>query len=451
MGQEFVGPCLSDWTPAKTGAFPFHPRRTIAPFSIYPKGLAMPQLGTVWKIMDSVSHVFSQAYTLARARAASSASPIIRLMAYRDHAHWEVKLLERELEVLRGQRSKLPPRCRPIYSPTQRIEILQIMRLRGWTASQAAERFVLHPNAIRNWKRAIRNAPNPARLGAPPWNKIHDGVRWLIHELASLCPEPEFGTRSIARQIMRAGIQVSRASVRRILGEEPPAREPDAEKPAEKIDEAFKPCPLLKPTTVNETWHLDLTSIHFLWFQWTVMGLVDGFSRKLLALTLFVRIPKTADITRAVRKAVREEGKPKFLITDHGGQFQKSFARSMKRMDIQVAKGRVGNPRMNGKIERVFKTLKLWQRLILLPLNPRAVQRKLDSYQTWYNRHRTHSACGIQTPWEVMAGLDPPKPIPIRAVGDVEPSFKLRRENFDGDPRMPVIFIAVEFKRKQAA
>jgi hypothetical protein len=114
---------------------------------------------------------------------------------------------------------------------------------------------------------------------------------------------------------MRAGVKISRASVRRILEEEPPEREPESHEP-EKKEEESKPCSLLKPKATNETWHLDLTTIQFLWFHWTIVGLMDGFSRKLLALKLFARIPSTDQIVRVVRKAVRDEGTPRFLITE---------------------------------------------------------------------------------------------------------------------------------------
>jgi len=95
------------------------------------------------------------------------------------------------------------------------------MRLRGWTAKRTAERFVLHPNTVRNWQKSIRDKHRAGRVvGAPPWNKLHEAVRWTVHEICRLCLEREFGTRSIARHIVRAGIQISRASVRRILEED---------------------------------------------------------------------------------------------------------------------------------------------------------------------------------------------------------------------------------------
>ena len=72
---------------------------------------------TAFRIFDSVAIVMSQAYQLARTRVAACASPVLRLMAQRDHVSWETQLLRRELEILRGQRENLPAHRRPGYSP----------------------------------------------------------------------------------------------------------------------------------------------------------------------------------------------------------------------------------------------------------------------------------------------------------------------------------------------
>ena len=72
-----------------------------------------------------------------------------------------------------------------------------------------AERFVLHRNTSRSRIRSLGGKGQPNLLeGAAVWNRIDDAVRWAIHELRRLCPEPEFGTRSIARHVLRAGVQV---------------------------------------------------------------------------------------------------------------------------------------------------------------------------------------------------------------------------------------------------
>ncbi len=180
-----------------------------------------------FRIIDSVAIVLAQAYQLARARVAACASPVLRLMAHRDHVSWEMELLRRELEILRGQRENLPPHGRPGYSPDQRLAILQIMRLRNWSTTLVAKRFILHPNTVRDWIKAVDGRRDPSGLlGRPRWNRIDDAVRWAVHELRQLCPEPEFGTRTIARHVVRAGVQISRRTVQRVLREDKPSTPP---------------------------------------------------------------------------------------------------------------------------------------------------------------------------------------------------------------------------------
>jgi len=99
--------------------------------------------------------LFSRAYIIARVRTLASGSPVLRLMAQRDHAYSDAVLLEREVAIYRSQRYRYTTKQRPHFEPQQRAEILQLMRLRNWSPKQTAERFVLHPNTIRNWQKAV--------------------------------------------------------------------------------------------------------------------------------------------------------------------------------------------------------------------------------------------------------------------------------------------------------
>ncbi len=178
---------------------------------------------SVWAVADGVATLFMCAATTARSRMLEHASPLIRLLAQRDAIYHDASLLERELSIFQAQRRRKPAHQRPHYSPAERAQILAVMTLRGWSAKEAGARFVVHPNTIRNWEKAIEDKLRSERLlGAPPWNRLHDGVRRLVHEIREVFPEPEFGTRTIARRLLRAGVVISRASVRRVLQEEPP-------------------------------------------------------------------------------------------------------------------------------------------------------------------------------------------------------------------------------------
>jgi hypothetical protein len=112
-------------------------------------------------------------------------------------------------------------------------------------------------------------------------------------------------------------------------------------------------------------------------------------------------------------------------------------------MKIHHVKGRVRAPYLNGKVERAFRTFKLWWRLVLCGLTRSSIQRRLDSYQHWYNHHRPHSALGTLTPCEAWEGKPPPEPVPIRCRDPVKPRIDVRRLKFRGDPALPVIQINV--------
>jgi len=388
---------------------------------------------------------------LARARAASCPSPVLQMMARRDHTHWEARMLERELGVFRAHRTRLESHQRPQYTPEQRAEILQIMRLRGWSAKQAAGRFVVHPNTIRSWIKALRNKNRGNRLlGQPPWNKYHEGVRWLVHELRYLCPEREFGTRTIARHILRAGIRISRTTVRRILTEPPP------NKPKRKNSDlndfiTMQATHLMNPKLPNRVWHLDLTSVRFLWMHLRIAAIVDGFSRRLVALKVYNTAPTTDQMIKLFSRAIKHEGKPRFLITDHGCQFQKMFEERLSQLGVKLVQGRVGSWLINTKVERVFRTLKLWQRLSLMVLSTRSIQRQLNVYRVWYNRYRPHASLGILTPNEAVAGHRFSEAIPVRWQDNVDPSFKVTRQHLGGDPHLPIIKIDATLRPRLAA
>jgi len=122
----------------------------------------------VWGLVEAISTMFMHAYMRARTRAIVHPSPMVRLLGQRDQAFNDSVLLEREMAIFRLHRQRCPAKERVHYSPEERAEILQVMRLRGWAAKRTAERFVLHPNTIRNWQKAIRNKHKSERVvGAP--------------------------------------------------------------------------------------------------------------------------------------------------------------------------------------------------------------------------------------------------------------------------------------------
>ena len=201
---------------------------------------------------------------------------------------------------------------------------------------------------------------------------------------------------------------------------------------------------LLAPATCNEVWQLDLTTLQFLWWSFTIAALMDGFSRKLLALRVYSGTAKSRDMIQLMRSAVRQCGQPRFIITDHGCQFRKMFKQAVEAMGVTQVQGRVRQPSFNGKVERVFRTFRQWLRLVLLPLSERSIQRRLDAWKLWYNTMRPHASLGGLTPQEAWQQIAPPDPIPIRARNALQPIIDVKRLHFCGDHRLPVLKIDVK-------
>ena len=266
---------------------------------------------SVLQFIDAIAIAVAQGCMLASARPVSHPSPILRLAAVRDAVAWETALLERGLAVFRQERERVPAKQRPHYTPTHRLETLQIMRLRHWSATETARRFVLHPNTIHGWLKQLRNDGPSSRLFTKPvWNRLH--------------------------------------------------------------------------------------------------------------------------------------------IADHGGQFAASFTAALEHRGITVVKGKVRQPSFNGKVERLFRTLRLWLRIAVLPVGVASLlQRRLDRYRTWYNEDRPLAALASRTPEEAWQGVDLPDPIPIRATDSDEIAVQAQRRSCRGDVALPIITIRVE--RKEAA
>ncbi len=84
-----------------------------------------------------------------------------------------------------------------------------------------------------------------------------------------------------------------------------------------------------------------------------------------------------------------------------------------------------------------------------MPVSSRPLQRKLDCYQAWYNKHRPHASLDGRTPDEAWEGVELPLPIPIRAADPDQIILSVDRRSYRDDPALPVVTIRVN--RKEAA
>jgi transposase InsO family protein len=162
-----------------------------------------------------------------------------------------------------------------------------------------------------------------------------------------------------------------------------------------------------KPVPRNLIWGIDLTgktdtqgSLHYLF------GIIDHGSRALLQL----QAPhnKTSNTLLAcLLEAIRLYGKPKIIRTDNEAIFTSCvFRRGLKLLGIRHQLTAPGCPWQNGRIERLFGTLKQkldqWQVSNLAQLNL-----DLDLFSYWYNHIRPHQNLDGKTPAEAWGGVSP--------------------------------------------
>ena len=89
---------------------------------------------------DGIATAFMRAMVLARTRMLDHASPLVRMMGQRGAAGHSAALLERALEVFRSERYRKPSHQRPHYAPAERAQNFEVMKLRGWSTKEAAQR-----------------------------------------------------------------------------------------------------------------------------------------------------------------------------------------------------------------------------------------------------------------------------------------------------------------------
>ena len=137
---------------------------------------------------------------------------------------------------------------------------------------------------------------------------------------------------------------------------------------------------------------------------------------------------------------------PRFIITDHGCQYRTQFRNAMKALGVTQVRGRVRSPLFNGKVERFFRTLRQWLRVVLLPMTVRGIQARLNRYRDWFNTHRVHQAIDGLTSDEAVNRSTRDKPTAFHAIDNTDPIITVERLKCRGDPHLPVVRIEVKLR-----
>jgi transposase InsO family protein len=151
----------------------------------------------------------------------------------------------------------------------------------------------------------------------------------------------------------------------------------------------------------NECWQSDFTHYPLAGGTDTeILAWIDDHSRLLLSLTAHDRV--TGPIVLATfRAATAAQGVPASTLTDNGMVFttrlaggkggRNGFEHELRRLGVRQKNGRPNHPQTQGKVERLWQTLKKW----LTAQNPQPadlaqLQAQLNAFTAYYNTARPH-------------------------------------------------------------
>ena len=161
-----------------------------------------------------------------------------------------------------------------------------------------------------------------------------------------------------------------------------------------------------RPLPAHKIWAMDMTGVpdHAQESQ-TVLGIIGHGSRWLLGLrTLHAKT--SIALLRALLDAIEAHDfqKPECLRTDNEAVFtSRLFRFGLWWLGIRHQRTEMGCPWQNGRIERLFGTLKEKSAALLFDAN--ALPDQLSLFRFWYNRVRTHQYLDGRTPLEVLSRL----------------------------------------------
>jgi transposase InsO family protein len=182
----------------------------------------------------------------------------------------------------------------------------------------------------------------------------------------------------------------------------------------------------------NECWQSDFT--HYRLTQpdgrpgadTEIVCWLDDHSRLILRLTCHRRVTGPA-VLDSFRAACACYGIPASTLTDNGMVYttrlsggrggRNGFEHELRRLGICQKNGKPNHPQTQGKVERLWQTLKKW--LAARPLQPATLaglQALLDAFTSYYNTQRPHRSLSRQaTPATIYAAR--PKALPGNRAG----------------------------------
>jgi len=233
--------------------------------------------------------------------------------------------------------------------------------------------------------------------------------RALMKEIDRLYTRwPFFGSRKILGELRRAGHDINRKRVQRLmramglqaLVPGPHTSKPHPEHPIYPY--LLKGIDVVRP---NQVWAADITYIPLEHGWGYLVAVIDWHSRAVLSWRLSNTM--TVDFcVEALEEALRNHGPPEIFNNDQGAQFTSpDFTGVLKREGITISMDGKGRATDNIFIERVWRSLK-YEDVYLHDYRTLAeAHAGIGKWIRFYNVRRPHQALDDRTPMEVYRGV----------------------------------------------
>lgn len=288
--------------------------------------------------------------------------------------------------------------------------LIKAVTIQGLSYGEAARRFgvskslvhKLHHRFLVEGEAAFEPRRRAPRRVA---NRTSEPTRQRVMQMrASLEADGlDAGADTIRARLNGEGVTLSRSTIWRILR----SAGSIVSQPQKRPRSSWQRFAADRP---NELWQSDFTH----WMlpdgsDWEIIGWLDDHSRYLLHLSAHRRVSGRT-VTDTFEQAAADHGWPTATLTDNGNVYTTRYAggRSPRSTPnafetllalagIDQRNGRPYKPTTQGKIERLWQTLK--KRLAArAPATLTELQTELDEFRTYYNEHRPHRSLGGRTP-----------------------------------------------------
>lgn len=156
----------------------------------------------------------------------------------------------------------------------------------------------------------------------------------------------------------------------------------------------------------NQIWQIDITQLKYKGLNMYMTAIIEAKSRKLISHVISTATTSRETSIKALEKGLLY-GKPRIIHSDRGTQFTSDEWKDiLSKLSIERSYSRAGTPTENGKIERLFSTLKT--ELEMKKIKADSIEdylEEIDAIVNKYNSERVHQSLNFRTPDSVFYNI----------------------------------------------